>query len=162
MKTKIKMNFGAFDIVPCAIAPCIVVIPPKLVIIKKDGTDEGVTWIDPGFPHNNVKAILTETELNIVEEVSNIDTIPSIVPDAYCDCDEPRQIDPVYAEAYLFVGSGIGLDRSKTILCEATEENLGNIMPDGCPVRELDYLIHINRITENHRINRSKNVKSKN
>ncbi len=104
--------------------------------------------IIPTVPHSVGSIIVNDTEFSNLE--------PSL-----CDCEPQKEIDPVYAEISFIAGTCVGLDRSKTVLCEATVENLGNINGD-CPIRNIEYLVHINRITEKYTINRSKNVKQKN
>ena len=104
----------------------------------------------------------TTVEVDTLSPSQGLPTIEHKDDYAVCDCKTVQKIDPVYAKAYLMVGVGIGLDRSKTVLCRASEENLGNVTNKGCPIRDIDYIVHINRITESHTINRSQNVKSKN
>ncbi|MCK5849056.1 MAG: hypothetical protein KAH01_07680, partial [Caldisericia bacterium] len=145
----------------CGIPGCAAIpscIPGKF----EKGTFDGYTW-SATFPTNSVPTHIAETEFSTLNKIQNLHTEPSVVPNIeQCDCEHVPEYDPVYASIRMLTGSGIGYNRSRTVLCNASAENLGNITPEGCPIRELEYLVHINRITESHTINRSKNVKSKN
>ena len=65
-----------------------------------------------------------------------------------CICEEKDNVDPVYASAKLFVGSGIGYNRSKTIICHVDDMISNQPGTASCPDRSSEYLIHINRLTE--------------
>ena len=71
-----------------------------------------------------------------------------------CDCEVIPDYDPVYAKANLYPGVGIGYQRSKVIIVYTDEmyQNQPDLEP--YPKRDIDYHLHVNRLTERIRINR--------
>ncbi len=81
--------------------------------------------------------------------------LPAVIADKItCDCEIIPDYDPVYAKAILYPGIGIGYQRSKIIIVY-TDEMYDN-QPDLklCPKRDINYHLHVNRLTERIRINR--------
>jgi len=71
-----------------------------------------------------------------------------------CDCEIIPDYDPVYAKANLYPGVGIGYQRSKVVIVYTDEMYKNQPDLDDCPKREIEYHLHVNRLTERIRINR--------
>jgi len=71
-----------------------------------------------------------------------------------CDCEVIPDYDPVYAKANLYPGVGIGYQRSKIIIVYTDEMYKNQPDLEECPKREIEYHLHVNRLTERIRINR--------
>ncbi len=110
------------------------------------------------YPGSSKSKITTESNvanaLPFVMEESTVPhaTCPCVMLPAdhlVCPCVMPVDpIDPVYNEATL-ICVGVGFNRSKIIICNT--DNMLNEQPgeEECPNRASEYIIHINRITEN-------------
>ena len=116
-------------------------------------------WDKAHIPFSENDATLISTEPSEVEDEEVVEAKDA--DHVSCECDPEPVIDPVYADVKPIIIAGIGLNRSRVILCRASSENLGGVDGD-CPERDIPYLVHINRITERQNINRSTNVKQKN
>lgn len=146
--------------IPCAPKGCDP-IPSLTPVTGIPGYNHGYTWSHT-FPVSNDRAAVISTVNSTVEDAIFKTTEVKDIADVSCKCEEADAVNPVYARAILKVGSGVGLNRSKIILCRASEENLGNLTDGECPIRDMSYIVHINRVTEKYTINRSNHVKSKN
>ena len=78
-----------------------------------------------------------------------IKTDMSHVPHSSCVCITLPPVDPVYASASLVPGVGIGYNRSKVIICNTDNMHLNQPGEEVCPDRSSEYILHVNRLTEN-------------
>ncbi len=78
----------------------------------------------------------------------------SHVPHAVCDCDmDFNEVDPVYSGELFMTGIGLGYEASPIFIVEL-DDMQEFTSEDDCPENAIDYILHINRLTEKPIINR--------
>ena len=81
--------------------------------------------------------------------------LPEVIADKIsCNCEVIPDYDPVYAKANLYPGVGVGYQRSKVIIVYTDELYKNQPALEECPKRDIEYHLHVNRLTERIRINR--------
>ncbi len=78
----------------------------------------------------------------------------SHVPHAACDCDmDFNEVDPVYSGELFMTGIGLGYEASPIFIAEL-DDMQEFTSEDDCPENAINYILHINRLTEKPITNR--------
>jgi len=161
---------------PCAKIPKQCFHPiPQCRITWRAGSDKGCTYVWSTIS-NFKNAVLSPTKAGDTKHVGPDGPSwnpPLVGPDGQswnpplaknlpeviakkidCDCEIIPDYDPVYAKANLYPGVGIGYQRSKVVIVYTDEMYKNQPDLDDCPKRDIEYHLHVNRLTERIRINR--------